>query len=402
MYQDLKIVNPQKIQFTIKDVDLAIVNAVRRIILAEVPNVAFHFDPYDTDNTDIHIHKNTGVLHNEFLAHRLSLIPLHFDENEIEVMKPEDYKFVLSKKNTSNGVINVTTQDFVIYNKGEKLTESYREKILPRNEVTKDHILITKLKPNLYDSSHGEEIDIECTPSVNIAKVHARWCPVSQCCFFNAVDDKLADKAFAAKVEAARKEGNVTDKDIQTLRANFNALELYRSFKRNKYDEPNEFVFMIESECRLRPVYLFFKGLKVLAMKLQTFVDHLNDDSDAVVIQQLGSVDNLFQIGIKNEDHTLMNTIQCIVFNNEVRNKPDALLTYIGYYQPHPLDNLMYIKLKFNNDEKRDKDFVKEFMTNAVQKIIALVNDLNKEWIAFSGVDKAGIVEVETFNVTDN
>ena len=83
MFVDHKVINPQRIQFTIKDIELSIVNAIRRIILSELPNVAFYFDPYDVDNNDIIIKNNNSVLHNEFLAHRISLIPIHFHENEI-------------------------------------------------------------------------------------------------------------------------------------------------------------------------------------------------------------------------------------------------------------------------------------------------------------------------------
>ena len=72
------IKNKQKLQFKISNIDTAYVNASRRIILSEIPIAAFYFDTYDTEHNDIVIIKNTGVLHNEFIAHRISLIPLHF------------------------------------------------------------------------------------------------------------------------------------------------------------------------------------------------------------------------------------------------------------------------------------------------------------------------------------
>jgi DNA-directed RNA polymerase subunit L len=394
----LKVLNERRINFTIRDVDLAFVNAIRRIILAEIPNVAFYFDPYDIENNDIQIKVNTGVLHNEFIAHRISLLPICLDENELHMFDPKKYKFVLKKKNDTTSVMNVTTEHFEIFEDGEKVSSHKRERMLPKNDITGDHVLVTKLKPNLYDATNGEEIELECTPSINIAKTHSRWCPVSQCCFYNAVDRDAADKAFASKVEAAKKEKNITEQDIKDMKAHFETLEVYRHFKKNKFEEPNEFVFQIESECRLRPQYLFFKAMTVLASKLETFIELILNDSDKVQFQKVGAIDNLYQVGIKHEDHTLLNTLQCIIYNNEIRQKKGTSdLVYIGYFQPHPLDNLMYLKLKFDPEVQTDIEFVKEFLKDATQRIIDEVNALNVDWIQFAQLDKSGIVEVQNF-----
>ena len=60
--------------------DKSIVNGIRRTLLTDIQSVAF-----DPDN--IKIEKNTGSLHNEFLKHRISLIPLYID--------PETYNYSL-------------------------------------------------------------------------------------------------------------------------------------------------------------------------------------------------------------------------------------------------------------------------------------------------------------------
>jgi DNA-directed RNA polymerase II subunit RPB3 len=346
-----------KIEFTITNVDTAYVNAFRRIILSEIPNAAFYFDAYDIEHNDINVITNTGILHNEFIAHRISLVPLHFEPEDFEHLN--NYRFVLHVKNTGRNVINVTTADFEIYYNDEKVVD--KERILPKNDFTKDYILLTKLKPNLHDVQNGQELHVECVPSLGIGKNHARWSPVSQCCFYNAVDDVVAEEAF-------KKEPPGTD------RKNFDTLQRFKYFKKNKYDEPSEFIFTIESVARLTPEYLFEKSMHVLSEKLDKFAAD-------IIVQGIGNIKNMYQIVIKDEDHTLLNVLQSAIYNEKIREKRE--LVYIGYYQPHPLDNVLYLKIKFPEElDQVDMEYVKKYMVERVENIKAQIAKLIKEWTA--------------------
>ena len=222
-----------KLKFKIKDVDVSIVNSLRRIILSEIPCPAFYFDTYDQENKHIIILKNTNVLHNEFLSHRISLIPLYFDKEQIENFdKYADYKFVINKKNTSNDVISITTHDFEIYDEsGAKKPDSFREYIFPKNNITEDYIIITKLRPNLYDNTKGEELHVECKPSIGIAKQHARWSTVSQCAYFNTVDPILASEALKELTK------DLSEEDKKKKEIQFDIIDQYRYFKKNTNNE---------------------------------------------------------------------------------------------------------------------------------------------------------------------
>ena len=51
----------------------SIINGIRRTLLSTIPSIAFRTQ---IDDSDIIINENTTSLHNEFLIHRISLIPL--------------------------------------------------------------------------------------------------------------------------------------------------------------------------------------------------------------------------------------------------------------------------------------------------------------------------------------
>lgn len=67
--------------FELVGVDVSVANAIRRILIAEVPTVAIE---------TVHIYQNTGVVQDEVLAHRLGLIPFKIDPSSVEWRKGLD------------------------------------------------------------------------------------------------------------------------------------------------------------------------------------------------------------------------------------------------------------------------------------------------------------------------
>ena len=59
----------------IQGIDPATANALRRIIIAEIPTLAFH---------TVLLYQNTSVIPDELLVHRLGLLPLKADPNNFE------------------------------------------------------------------------------------------------------------------------------------------------------------------------------------------------------------------------------------------------------------------------------------------------------------------------------
>ena len=155
--------------FTINGLDLSIVNALRRTILTDIPNVGFRADP-----PSLEILKNNGPLHNEFLLHRMSMIPLHLSEEEVENWDENTMTFELDVENKSEVMTNVTTLDIKI----EPPPKGNNKKIFPHSAVTKppSGILITRLRPK-------EELHIRGKAVKGTAREHAGFSPVSLCTY---------------------------------------------------------------------------------------------------------------------------------------------------------------------------------------------------------------------------
>lgn len=156
------------VEFDMIGIDPPLANAFRRILIAEVATVAI---------SRVTINQNTGVLHDENLAHRLGLIPIKFEPsnlawraNEAEFNEENSIKFTLNKAcSQKEDTVKIFSSDLVWVPLNDEQREQYKDD--PPRPVA-DDIIITQLKK-------GQEIDLECLCDKNIGKEHAKWSPVS-------------------------------------------------------------------------------------------------------------------------------------------------------------------------------------------------------------------------------
>jgi DNA-directed RNA polymerase subunit L len=349
------------IKFEIENTDVSIVNALRRVILAEIPNVAFAIDLHGGES-DVVIHKNVSSLHNEYLMHRLSLVPLCFDEDEIEQFDSNNYKFILKAKNTGREMMDVTTADIQIYDQDGKRLDALAKKVFPPNPITKDHILVTQLKPNYIDPSKGDEIDIEARAIVDIAKRNACWAAVSICTFFNNIDEEKANRQF---VEYQTKNASLSRMDAKRR---FDTLERQRCFITNEYGEPNSFTFTVESECKMRPAYIVRKAFEVLVSKITGLIAKVADCKETVLPNSVVSLE------IPGEDHTIGNMLQALTYNMYIRDSDR--IDFIGYYVPHPLEDILVVRVKTKDGPPSAKPIVQQ----ACSDIASMLQELAAKW----------------------
>ncbi len=112
-----------KHSFEINNIDLAIVNGLRRTILTDIPIPGVIGEKLDKDDPTVNIITNTGALHNEFIIHRIGLIPICLTEEEIEIYDDNSLKIELNVNNDGNKTLNVKTSDIKATMNDEELSE---------------------------------------------------------------------------------------------------------------------------------------------------------------------------------------------------------------------------------------------------------------------------------------
>jgi len=155
--------NDISMKMLVKDVDVAFMNTLRRIILAEVPCMAID---------EVVIIENSSVLHDEILAHRLGLIPLKTDLDAYNLPEecPCKSEFGCNLCRVSLTLdVEAGEEGRVVYS-GDLVSEN------PDIVPVSDKIPIVKLTPN-------QKIRLEAYARLGRGKDHAKWQPVSVCAY---------------------------------------------------------------------------------------------------------------------------------------------------------------------------------------------------------------------------
>jgi DNA-directed RNA polymerase alpha subunit len=105
----------QILTFKIINVDVSVVNSLRRVILTEIRTLVFRGFPHYSNR--INIKKNNTKFNNEYLKHRISCVPIdQNDHTKFDNFK-NNYEVRVSVVNTETQTIYVTTKDFKLFNK---------------------------------------------------------------------------------------------------------------------------------------------------------------------------------------------------------------------------------------------------------------------------------------------
>lgn len=256
--------NDVSLRLLIEGTNAAFMNTLRRIITSEIPTMAVD---------DVVIIENSSTLQDEFLAHRIGLIPLKTDLDTYNL--PENCtckgEFGCNLCRVSL-VLEVEAEDHTttVYS-GDFKSEN------PSITPVSNKIPIAKLAPE-------QKIRLEAYARLGKGKDHARWQPVSMCAYkyvpIITVDTKRCDSCgdcikvcprnILVKTGNTIEIRNITDctlcQDcVDACQKNPKAIEV-------TWDE-NSFILGIESTGALPPERILQEALNILEGKLKDFLN---------------------------------------------------------------------------------------------------------------------------------
>ncbi|KAH9044336.1 DNA-directed RNA polymerase [Lactarius pseudohatsudake] len=277
----------RSVQFDLVGVDASIANALRRILLAEVPAVAIEH---------AYVWNNTSVMVDEVFSHRLGMVPLNVDPALLEMKESTHDQatdrntivFKLQVECTRNTAApRDSTDPAVLYNNSEVLARHLEW--VPQGEQaevfaarppapTIPDIVLIKLRP-------GQAIEMEVHAVKGVGKDHAKFTSVATASYRSLPDVILDDEnpvpphlatrfrdCFSPgviKVDPRTKKVSV---DPRGVRGETMSREVLRHPELAEYVKlarvRNHFIFNVESEGPYEPPRLPLEAIRVMREKI--------------------------------------------------------------------------------------------------------------------------------------
>jgi DNA-directed RNA polymerase subunit L/DNA-directed RNA polymerase alpha subunit len=344
--------NPLHISFDISNVNLALVNALRRTFLAEIPIITI-------DRKSIIYQKNDTIFDNDFITKRLTL--LVFDQNMIYDAIGEEK---IDKISISLDVYNDTEELMTVYADDLNIKTGPTTEINILSDEFKQMIL-TKLKPKqtlqftakFILSTHkdsGATFDAVCWSAHSFKQ-----------------DEKLIDEKM--------NEANINTEKEKKI---FMMEEAEKYYLKDKNGDPQTCIFNLESCGHYRPDQIVGIGFDTLINKLKIVktliqnVDKYDDNLNMLVGSEYIEINPIENAGFEytffNEDHTLGNLLQSYL-------NDDSSINMAGYNIPHPLKKELRVRV-VTEQKQSDKEHNKSVMNSVIDKLIILIGDVKKDF----------------------
>lgn len=267
-----------RLEFDIIGIDSSLANALRRIMIAEVPTMAIE---------KVYVMNNTSVIPDEVLAHRLGLVPILANPKQFEFRTDECnekntivFDFHVKHPGTTKTPIPVHSKSLVWIPQGDQAKHFADTPI----RVAMDDILVAKLAP-------GQEIQMELHCEKNIGKEHAKWSPVSTATYrlfpmiqitspITGPDAHQFASCFPKGVIGIQKKRGIDTAIVLDPRKDTVSRECLRypefADKVVLGRNPNHYIFVVESTGSLLPNTIVLEAISVLIEKCNTLDHFLN------------------------------------------------------------------------------------------------------------------------------
>eukprot|EP00753_Platysulcus_tardus_P003018 PLAT12175.1.p1 GENE.PLAT12175.1~~PLAT12175.1.p1 ORF type:complete len:306 (+),score=142.96 PLAT12175.1:155-1072(+) len=274
-------------RFVLSETDVSIANALRRVMIGEVPTLAIDL---------VTIGNNTSVLNDEFLCHRLGLVPLHCTRDLMSSFRYTRDCHCAADHCPNCSVtftLDVTCED-------EFMDVTSRHLISNDDSVQPMHYASAEEEEKSLDGGirlvrlkRGQELRLTAVAKLGIGKEHAKWSPVSCAVYQMEPDVRLNAKRLKELTEEQKRAfvdscpTRVYEYDERLaevhVRESLNCMfcdectKLGDSFKESSEEDnvvaitpsSDRFIFTVESTGALRPEDIVISGLRVLQDKLR-------------------------------------------------------------------------------------------------------------------------------------
>ena len=290
---------------------ISLVNGLRRTIITDVPTISFDIESLSGfDNPNLQILENKSKYHNDYLAHRISLIPVSITKLLSDINKLQYYitisnsqveitteqfdisklKFKLSvsnKNDTMSSSIYVKSGDMKIYYDEDELSNSIYNFINP-------NIIIAKLLPLKRETDYPETLNFIATPSLGYGHIHTRWSPTSNIEYWFEENNEMIEKMIAGLDETKAKQ--------------FKLEQSQRLYYKNEDENPMIFNLKYNTKGSVNNYTIFEQSIDILQNKINEYKNNLQTGENIIFSYDTNAMGAL-DITTTTAGHTIGNIV---------------------------------------------------------------------------------------------
>jgi DNA-directed RNA polymerase subunit L len=309
--------NGYRLDTEFKNVPVAFVNGLRRILLSEIPTVVVR---------DVQILDNSTKMIHEMLKHRVEMLPINVRPEEAAVIR--DTKIELrylppaTPDLTRKAAVEITSDDFAV--------DGPRPGIILKDRDLDEPLYFMRLQPT-------ESIHVKASLGVE-TKGTSQVCVAT---FKNHIDPELAKLDKDSYVATAGDDEN----ERAMLAKVFDNYEIQRSYARDDEGRPYWFDFALESIGVTPAKDLLKQAALIFKKKIETWCENPIQREEG----------DWYSIETEEEGHTIGALAQILIYNQKVN--------YVSYRIVHPLLPKMIVR--FSSKIAPEK-VIEKFKTEAV------------------------------------
>lgn len=359
-----------KLEFTIDRINVSLANALRRVILSDIPTLVFRVYPHSECRSTITV--NTSRIHNQILNQRLSCIPIHITDQDFPF---KDYQVEINVTADGGEIRYITTKDFRMKNKvnGKYLTDVKVREIFKQNEITGDYIEFARLLPKMSEYSEGEQLAMTCDLDIGTAMEDGAFNVVCTCAYSMTMDPAKVDEAWRIKEAELVKEGvaAIGSEEMKAQRKNWALLDAQRHTKEDSFD------FVIETVGVFSNADIVSKAAQIMINKCTKFIRDI-ESGENHIIPTVSTIQNGFDIELKGEDYTLGKVLEFFMHDKHYAN--DQTVTYCAFRKIHPHNPDSMIRVGFAETVGVDEGIVAEYITTCARDAITVFEHIRDQF----------------------